>query len=172
LPASRTRIGACAAASAINWCQPPQRRPRSRPGWRILAPPRWPSRSTPSSTPQLPPYNGWINYPTWAIFTWLTNEEPLSRAAEQIVADAHGHPLTAADNLQEWVEGMIAEHFDTGCLALDLANFALSAAQREAAAHCEWRDLVGHLSQALDEAAAQTAGLGDYEDTPAYGLGW
>jgi hypothetical protein len=34
-------------------------------------------------------YNGWTNYPTWAVNLWLSNDEPLYREAVEIVNGQH-----------------------------------------------------------------------------------
>ena len=36
-------------------------------------------------------YNGWSNYPTWAVNLWLQNDEPLYRATLEMVEEAREH---------------------------------------------------------------------------------
>lgn len=48
-------------------------------------------------------YNGWTNYPTWAVHLWLANEENTYHASRGVLADA-GDPYRGASDLQEWVE--------------------------------------------------------------------
>jgi len=46
-------------------------------------------------------YNGWTNYPTWAVHLWLTNEEPLYHQSRELVAE--GEDYEAAGRLKEFV---------------------------------------------------------------------
>ena len=48
-------------------------------------------------------YNGWANYPTWAVHLWLANEESTYHASRGVLADA-GDPYRGADDLRQWVE--------------------------------------------------------------------
>lgn len=83
-------------------------------------------------------YNGWKNYPTWAVNLWLSNEEPLYREAlertREIVSAkestseywtlAESHRFNTADMLKEWVEEM-AENLLPASMASDLLGYAL-----------------------------------------------
>lgn len=87
-------------------------------------------------------YNGWRNYPTWAVFTWLSNDEDTYRRASA-VAHAAGGPYRAADDLRsEIVDGNpLAE--DTSLYA-DALGWALQVVDWEAVARAfgpeEWED--------------------------------
>jgi hypothetical protein len=53
-------------------------------------------------------YNGWKNYPTWAVNLWLENDEGLYSLAVDTVGEQGGPNLraTVADALRELVEGL------------------------------------------------------------------
>lgn len=85
----------------------------------------------------LPEYNGWANYPTWAVFTWLSNDErDYTAALEQL----EGLDGVRADNaLKEYVESIVfGDEVDAG-IASDLLGFAL--------AHVAWNDVVDGLRE-------------------------
>ena len=48
-------------------------------------------------------YQGWANYPTWAVHLWLANTEGLYQGAKEILADA-AEPMQGAHDLRAWVE--------------------------------------------------------------------
>ena len=83
-------------------------------------------------------YNGWSNYPTWAVNLWLSNDEPLYRATlemievarqtaidcESILSNADLWRITVADVLRQWVSDELAP--DLGAtFAADLLGYAL-----------------------------------------------
>ena len=62
-------------------------------------------------------YNGWKNYPTWAVNLWLSNDEGLYNATCEVVESVtagydrdqyatEGVPIRVADALREMVEEM------------------------------------------------------------------
>ena len=87
-------------------------------------------------------YNGWKNYPTWAVNLWLSNDEPLYREAlaraEMAVTYADGHPnvtggiwteeqcrrFVLADDLKSWVSDELAPDLGAS-FAADLLGYAL-----------------------------------------------
>lgn len=83
-------------------------------------------------------YNGWTNYPTWAVALWLDNDEGTSAAVAELVADWNeqtsgdegGTVTDLADAIREYVESLPDVDAVTGSagLAADLLGFALSAA--------------------------------------------
>lgn len=81
-------------------------------------------------------YNGWANYPTWAVATWLGSEESSHTALEQTVrswdsrtARTGGTLSELADALRLLVENLSAVEAARAeaTLASDLLGFALSS---------------------------------------------
>lgn len=85
-------------------------------------------------------YNGWTNYPTWAVNLWLSNDEGLYNATRELVAapidllgaessyslvePAQRRRLVAANRLRHWVRDELAP--DLGAtFAADLLGYAL-----------------------------------------------
>ena len=50
----------------------------------------------------VPEYNGWVNYPTWAVYTWITSYEDTYNAAYRIAME--GDKYDAAEVLKSWME--------------------------------------------------------------------
>ena len=84
-------------------------------------------------------YNGWTNYPTWAVNLWLSNDEPLYREAlertRETIEDAHNYPtqywtddenrrFKTADMLKTWVTDELAPDLGAS-FASDLLGYAL-----------------------------------------------
>jgi hypothetical protein len=94
-----------------------------------------------SNTPQSQTYQGWSNYPTWAVNLWLANDEPLYRRAMDMaraitvhvsvdsnVLDGTWTPEDAqkfrlADAYQDWVREMV--EMDEASMRSDLLGYAL-----------------------------------------------
>lgn len=90
-------------------------------------------------------YNGWKNYPTWAVYTWLSNEEYSYYRAQGIVNRAD-EPYRAADDLRDDVN-------DTSPLAEDSSLYA---------------DLLGWALQTVDwEAVARALGPEEWDEDEA-----
>ena len=59
-------------------------------------------------------YNGWSNYPTWAVNLWLSNDEGLYNAAHELVGEtlvdngAEGARACVSDALKTWVREDLA----------------------------------------------------------------
>lgn len=78
-------------------------------------------------------YNGWKNYPTWAVNLWLSNDEGLYKQTRELVAatrsfqhfEAAGLEVyRTADYLKQWVTDDLAP--DLGAtFAADLLGYAL-----------------------------------------------
>ena len=70
-------------------------------------------------------YNGWSNYPTWAVNLWLSNDEGLYNEALALVAEitsatestsevwtlAESHRFNLADSFRDWVGELSADGF-------------------------------------------------------------
>ena len=86
-------------------------------------------------------YNGWKNYPTWAVNLWLSNDEPLYRATLELTrqtveaadADPDERPYWSkvetrrydvADMLKAWVTDDLAPDLGAS-FAADLLGYAL-----------------------------------------------
>lgn len=83
-------------------------------------------------------YNGWKNYPTWAVNMWLSNDEGLYETVREMVAEMtaetestskywtleESHKYNVADMLKDWVCNDLAP--DLGAtFAADLLGYAL-----------------------------------------------
>lgn len=74
-------------------------------------------------------YNGWSNYPTWAVNLWLSNDEGLYRQTQQLVSDwatsGDDQPtIELADDLKTWVRDGLAPDLGAS-FASDLLGYAL-----------------------------------------------
>lgn len=82
-------------------------------------------------------YNGWSNYPTWAVNLWLSNDEVLYNDTRDLVAAIasvedsmssvwtleESHRFTLADRLKDWVRDELAP--DLGAtFSADLLGYA------------------------------------------------
>ena len=98
-------------------------------------------------------YQGYANYPTWAICLWIDNEEPLHDQAHEMArqcrADAPDHEQVAygvwtedeatrfalADDLKEWVADDLLPELDNGP-ASDLLQWAFE--------QIDWHEVADH----------------------------
>ena len=95
-------------------------------------------------------YNGWTNYPTWAVNLWLSNDEGLYDETSYRARDASSHApedenvengiwtvaqtakFRLAESLKDWVSDELAP--DLGAtFAADLLGWAL--------AHVDWDEI-------------------------------
>ncbi len=95
-------------------------------------------------------YNGWKNYPTWAVNLWLSNDEGLyreglERTAEAINADTSGNPRVAVmDGLRDWVQDELAP--DLGAtFSADLLGYALDCV--------DWYEIADAWIESVNEQA-------------------
>ena len=99
-------------------------------------------------------YNGWSNYPTWAVALWLSNEPGTDEDTRRNAADwnertaVHGGALSdLADDLRAYVEHLPDVNAATARASLtsDLLGFALAAVN--------WLELAEHHTADLDVTA-------------------
>ena len=106
-------------------------------------------------------FNGWKNYPTWAVNLWLSNDEPLYRetlerteaAMDAAEAEQIEHPYWSeeeclrdgvADMLKAWVTDELAP--DLGAtFAADLLGYSLALV--------EWHDIADAWIEQVAEIA-------------------
>lgn len=70
-------------------------------------------------------YNGWTNYPTWAVNLWLSNDEGLASVATTMAETyAEVSPAAFADTLRTWVRDELAPDLGAS-FAADLLGYAL-----------------------------------------------
>lgn len=88
-------------------------------------------------------YNGWSNYPTWAVNLWLSNDEGLHNEALEIAADTkrgqidgHNYPDwgigVLAEIYKRWVRDDLAPNLEAS-FAADLLGYALD--------QVDWREI-------------------------------
>ena len=99
-------------------------------------------REMPENSAQvsLPAHNGWPNYPTWCVFTWLTNDDVIYVETQYALETADERGLDKAKALQIFVEELVNEMVDGAAnLASNLAGWALE--------FVDWNE----LAKAFDE---------------------
>ena len=106
-------------------------------------------------------YNGWKNYPTWAVNLWLSNDERLYRETlertEEAMNEAEAkqieHPYWSeeqclrygvADMLKTWVADELAPDLGAS-FAADLLGYALDCV--------DWHDIADAWIEQIVEAA-------------------
>lgn len=96
-------------------------------------------------------YNGWKNYPTWAVHLWLTNDKSEYDSCLRTVDDAFRHSDTPrvyiADALKE---SLFEAAPDLGAsMYADLLSFALY--------HVDWFEIADDFIDACEEVRAVAA---------------
>lgn len=78
-------------------------------------------------------YNGWKNYPTWAVNLWLSNDEGLYNATTELVGSARMNAgltgperVHVADALKSWVRDELSPDLGAS-FAADLLGYALDS---------------------------------------------
>lgn len=113
-------------------------------------------------------YNGWSNYPTWAVNLWLSNDEPLYRETQELVSapvDLLGaessyvyveperrRRIVAADRLKHWVREDLAPDLGAS-FAADLLGYALD--------EVEWLELAEAWLEDAGPSAEAAIGAAD-----------
>jgi len=102
-------------------------------------------------------YNGWKNYPTWAVNLWLSNDEGLYREALERTRETVENPpheseywsaeqtarYNVTDMLKEWVTNELAPDLGAS-LAADLLGYALDCV--------EWYDIADAWIEQVTES--------------------
>lgn len=78
-------------------------------------------------------YNGWTNYPTFAVFSWLANDEYTQQQAEEVIKSAQDPEAALKRHVEDLIYG---EEYEAGMQA-DLINWALGCVN--------WREVVRGL---------------------------
>ena len=82
-------------------------------------------------------YNGWANYPTWAVHLWLTNEEGLYDESRELVQREYAYLSEREDALKEFVEELCPAS-EEASVQSDLLGWALS--------QVDWREIAEALA--------------------------
>jgi hypothetical protein len=108
-------------------------------------------------------YNGWTNYPTWAVALWLSNDPGTAEDVERLTAEwdtrtrAEGGTISQlADGLRVYVESLAdVEAVPASSLASDLLGFALDKTDWHRLAESFAHDLLaGHVPGELERRRA------------------
>jgi hypothetical protein len=78
-------------------------------------------------------YNGWSNYPTWAVNLWLSNDERLYNATRDLVASVV-YPenedriarVDVAEALRDFVQDLANQEYEEASFVQDLLGYALA----------------------------------------------
>ena len=80
-------------------------------------------------------YNGWTNYPTWAVYCWLTSDESTNATIEAL---AQVNVYRTADEIRAFVES--ANPLAEGAsMYVDLLNFAIGLVNWDEIAEVYWQ---------------------------------
>ena len=83
-------------------------------------------------------YNGWSNYPTWAVNLWLGNDEILYNETVEMAEAYAGMDrpkIELADRLKQWVRDELAPDLGAS-FAADLLGYALD--------EVDWLEIAEH----------------------------
>lgn len=80
---------------------------------------------------ELPKYNGWKNYPTWAVSLWLNND-PYTYGRLMELLEENEDNAQAAAAIREWVEDE-SPLADDASMYADILSWALS--------YVDWREI-------------------------------
>lgn len=93
-------------------------------------------------------YNGWTNYPTWAVNLWLGNDEGLYNATVEMAEAYAGldRPIIElADSMKTWVRDELAPDLGAS-FATDLLGYALD--------EVNWHEIAEHWYEDAKESRA------------------
>jgi hypothetical protein len=82
-------------------------------------------------------YNGWTNYPTWAVYCWFSSDEATNATIEEIARLAP-NSYRRADAMKEYVE---ARHplAEGPSMDVDLLTFAIGLVNWDEIATAYWQ---------------------------------
>jgi len=84
-------------------------------------------------------YNGWVNYETWSVNLWLTNDQSMYNMAYEC-----GDVQSLKELVENFVDGNNEECLLIPSMAQDLVNSALS--------ECDFYEIFDHFENARKEA--------------------
>ena len=90
-------------------------------------------------------YNGWVNYPTWAVHLWISNEEFLWDTALEIAADARLHSSSwrdGPDAIKNWVVDELVPDLGAS-MPGDILGWAFD--------QVDWTEVFDAITEALPE---------------------
>lgn len=93
-------------------------------------------------------YNGWTNYPTWAVNLWLGNDEVLYNLTVEMAetyAGMNRPTIELADSIKNWVVNELAPDLGAS-FAADLLGYALD--------QVDWLEIATHWYEDAVEARA------------------
>jgi hypothetical protein len=83
-------------------------------------------------------YNGWKNYPTWAVNLWLSNDEELYNQTVEM-AEAYANldrpKIELADSMKTWVRDELTPDLGASFVS-DLLGWAFD--------HVDWLEIASH----------------------------
>ena len=92
-------------------------------------------------------HNGWVNYETWAVNAWLTNDEGTSKELDNIIKNF----ITTqrrADKLKDMVDGWMHESFL--CFVPDNGNGMFVDLLRSAVNNVNWDAIIENHEHDFD----------------------
>ena len=88
-------------------------------------------------------YNGWVNYPTWAVHLWISNEEALWDDAMAVARDFSGGAIwRGEDALRNWVLDELVPDL-SGSMAGDIMTWAME--------QVDWGEVYAAVMEAVEE---------------------
>ncbi len=71
-------------------------------------------------------YNGWLNYETWAVNLWLSNDQALYLTTRELVATPTKHNFVKEQALKNFVEDLCGEPLTEASFVADLLGHSLA----------------------------------------------
>jgi hypothetical protein len=94
-------------------------------------------------------YNGWTNYPTWAVNLWLANDQGLQSFVVESLSECAGETrrIDSADWLKGFVRGYMES--DEASMASDLLGYALDCV--------DWYEIATSWLEQIDDERGEAA---------------